>query len=256
MNFFKTIAAAFAMFSRIPMPRVDWQPQTLRLMLCAFPLVGVVIGFALWGWIAVCGALGIGAILFAAGITLIPVAITGGFHLDGYCDTVDALASHAEPERKREILKDPHTGAFAVIGVCAWLLLYFALGTELSAAGNTVWLLLAMHTLSRTLSALSILLFPASSAKGLLRTFKDASATKTAGIILGLFLVICAAALLAVSWMVGGAMLLVALLVLGYLYLMSKRQFGGMNGDLAGFYIQVAELAMLAVLVGGQILAR
>ena len=256
MTILKTIAAAFAMFSRIPMPRIDWQPQTLRLMLGAFPLVGVVIGFALWGWIAVGSTLGAGAILLAAGTTLIPVAITGGLHLDGYCDTVDALASHAGPERKREIMKDPHTGAFAVISVGAWLLLYFALSSELAAAMNTVWLLGAMHTLSRTLSGLSILLFPANSAKGMLKTFKDASATKTAAIILGLFLALCAAALLIVNWMIGGAMLLAAFLVLFYLYLMSKREFGGMNGDLAGFFIQVAELAMLAVLAGGQMLSR
>jgi cobalamin synthase len=25
--------------------------------------------------------------------------VTGGIHLDGYCDTVDALASNASPER-------------------------------------------------------------------------------------------------------------------------------------------------------------
>ena len=50
--------------------------------------------------------------------------------MDGLCDTADALASHQTREKKLEILKDSHTGAFAVIGCCAYLLLTFALWTQ------------------------------------------------------------------------------------------------------------------------------
>ena len=32
-----------------------------------------------------------------------------------------------------------------------------------------------------------------------------------------------------------------------YLYVMSKRQFGGMSGDLSGFYLQILEIALIAV---------
>ena len=117
MKIMRNITVAFSMFSQIPMPRVAWNDENMRYMLCAFPLIGVVIGLCLWAWTGVCILLGINTILFAAGMTLIPVAVTGGIHLDGFSDTVDALSSHAAPEKKREILKDPHAGAFAVIGV-------------------------------------------------------------------------------------------------------------------------------------------
>ena len=42
----------------------------------------------------------------AAAFCLVPVAITGGIHLDGYADTSDALSSYGDREKKLEILKD------------------------------------------------------------------------------------------------------------------------------------------------------
>ncbi len=59
------------------------------------------------------------------GFALIPVWITGGIHLDGYADTCDALSSYGDREKKLEILKDPHCGAFAVIRLCSYFLAYF-----------------------------------------------------------------------------------------------------------------------------------
>ena len=83
----KSLIIAFAMYSKLPMPRVDWEKKALSWALCWFPLVGVVIGAVLWGWMALAGALGIGKILFAAFALLIPIALSGGIHLDGFCDT-------------------------------------------------------------------------------------------------------------------------------------------------------------------------
>ena len=55
MKVLKTIAAAFSMFSAIPVPAFPWEKDTLRFVLCAFPLVGAVIGLACWGWTVLCG---------------------------------------------------------------------------------------------------------------------------------------------------------------------------------------------------------
>ena len=35
---------AFAMYSKIPMPRADWEKENMRYMMCFFPFVGIVIG--------------------------------------------------------------------------------------------------------------------------------------------------------------------------------------------------------------------
>ena len=35
---------AFAMFSKIPMPRADWTKENMKYMFCFFPFIGTVIG--------------------------------------------------------------------------------------------------------------------------------------------------------------------------------------------------------------------
>ena len=54
MNILRSIVMAFCMFSRIPMPNVEWKNENMRYMLCAFPLVGAVIGLILWLWQLLC----------------------------------------------------------------------------------------------------------------------------------------------------------------------------------------------------------
>ena len=51
--------------------------------------------------------------------------------MDGLLDVIDARASHGETEKKLEILKDPHTGAFAIIGCGVYLLVYLAAFQEM-----------------------------------------------------------------------------------------------------------------------------
>ena len=99
-NALRSVAMAFSMFSRLPMPRVEWRPENMHYMLAAYPLVGVAEGALLLLWAWACRALAFGTALFAAGMTLLPLALNGGVHLDGFADTLDAMASHAPPQRR------------------------------------------------------------------------------------------------------------------------------------------------------------
>ena len=47
-----------------------------------------------------------------------------------------------------------------------------------------------------------------------------------------------------------------AALEYGYYYSMSKKEFGGITGDLAGFHMQVSELVIAVSCVVGEILLR
>lgn len=193
--------------------------------------------------------LGFPALLRGAGWTLIPVLATGGVHLDGYADTWDALASCAPPEKKREILADPRIGAFAAIHLCGWFLADFALWTALPRYEAVPVLLL--FCLSRSLSGLAIAAFPLAKDTGLAHTFAQAADKQLARRFLtGLSALLCMG-LLFCGWQ-GAAMDAAALGVFGYYRRVARSQFGGLSGDLAGWFLQTAELWMLGALVFSQ----
>ncbi len=87
----------------------------MRYMMCFFPLIGVVIGVLLQGLGILCTWLSFGDTMRGASFVLLSVLVTGGIHMDGFLDTTDALSSWQPREKKLEILKDSHAGAFAII---------------------------------------------------------------------------------------------------------------------------------------------
>ena len=241
----QTIAVAFAMFSAIPVPQFEWNEKNMRYAMCAFPLIGVVIGAA---W-CVCGALPLPGLAKAAGFALIPVWITGGIHLDGYADTCDALSSYGDREKKLEILKDPHCGAFAVIRLCSYFLAYFALCTCVSFTPRVGVLWVLALVLERALSGLAVASFPMAKNTGLAHTFATA-ADKT--VVRRALAVLAAVLCVGMAALGGWALVLAALAVLWRYYAVSRKQFGGITGDLAGWFLQKAELWMLAALCACQ----
>ncbi len=238
-----SVAMAFQMFSVLPAPRVEWRQENMRYMLSALPLVGLVIALADWLWFLLCEWLELGSILFAAGLTLLPLLLSGGIHMDGFCDTVDALASHAPPARRREILKDPHAGAFAAMGAAGYLLLFAALCTELPRSAAAVWSVGLHQVFARALGALCSARFP-SAGEGLQRTFRDA-ADRRAALALLVWALLCLGGLCALRPLAGALCALVYALCFLSLRRTAARSFGGMSGDLAGYVISLSALLML-----------
>ena len=237
------------MFSAFPAPKVEWNRENLRWMLCAFPLVGAAVGLLCWGWAALAGYLHFPALLRGAGLTLIPVLATGGVHLDGYADTWDALASCAPPEKKQEILADPRLGAFAAIRLCIWFLADFALWSALPRYEAVPVLL--FFCLSRSLSGLAIAAFPLAKDTGLAHTFAQAADKRAARRFLTGLSALLTVGLCLWGWQ-GAVMATAALGAFGYYRRMARTQFGGLSGDLAGWFLQTAELWMLGALVFSQ----
>lgn len=234
---------AFSTYSRIPMPQVDWNEENMRHTLAFFPLVGAAVGVVFWGADALCRLLETGAVLRAALLAAVPAAVTGGIHLDGYCDTIDALSSHAPREKKLAILKDSNAGAFAVIWCGVWFLLYFGLLTELDSTATVA----AGFILSRSLSALAVERLPSARA-GMGADLKKGS--RFPWWVLAVYLTLSGGAV----WLWGvPAAGLAALAVSVCFYFnykrMALRLFGGFTGDLAGWFLQVCELLLLAAVV-------
>ena len=59
--------------------------------------------------------------------------------MDGFLDTCDALHSYRPRERKLEILKDSHIGAFAVIMLALYGLIFLGAFRRLRNAGRWSW---------------------------------------------------------------------------------------------------------------------
>ncbi len=246
----ETIAVAFSMYSALPMPQFAWNSRNMKYALCAFPLIGLVIGGAELLITAIGQALPLPPLLMAALLCLCPVALTGGIHLDGYCDTCDALASHAAPEKKQEILKDPHIGSFAVIRLVSYQLFSFALWASLLRVSPVPILLL--FVLSRTMSGLAVCSFPLAKSSGLAYLFAEAADKKNVRRILLFILTICCVGLIALGGMEGAAALLAAGLTFADYYRVARKHFGGLSGDLAGWFLQRCELWMLLAICAVQ----
>lgn len=250
-----SLVIALSMYSRLPVPRVEWESSNMTYSMCFFPLIGCVIGalLLLLEWIT--ELFGFSSFLRAALLLLLPIAISGGIHMDGFLDTADALASRAPREKKLEILKDSHAGAFAIIWGGLYFILYLALLNELDFSGRSVFLLALCPVLSRSLSGLSVACFKNARKEGLLAAFSNAADKRRVRATLIVWLVLAATGALILSPVLGGAVLLAAgLCFLGY-YLISYRSFGGTTGDLAGFFLQSSELSCLAAMVLVQHLA-
>lgn len=213
------------------------------------PLVGVIIAAVLLLWQYLSLLLNLNVFVYGAGLAVLPLLITGSIHMDGFCDTVDALASNGDKETKQRILKDPHTGAFAVIGAVAYLLAFAALGSELAGKWTLLICLCCVFVLSRALGGLAMMWFPSARADGLAHAFaKDSQKTVSVVVLLGIAL-ICCSLMVGFGGLLGVAAIVCSLLVFLALRFWLVKGFGGLSGDLVGWCIQSVELCALAGLV-------
>ena len=241
----ESLFAAFAMYSRIPVPHTDWNEKNLRYCLCYFPLIGAVIGLAAAAWQRLAVMAGWGVLFRTAVLILLPVVITGGIHVDGLLDTADALGSWQPMERRLEIMKDPHTGAFAVIAGIGYFILLGGIMTE--ADSHEVMLIGLGYILSRAWSGLGVIILKKAKGSGLLRTFSDGANFRGTIVCLAVCLVLVSAALIWLDPVKGILIILASAAVFIWYRHISYHWFGGITGDLAGCFLQVCELAVAAV---------
>ena len=253
MHVIRSLLVAFATYSRIPVPRVAWTDENRRYALCFFPLVGAAVGAALTAWLLACDALGFSSLLRGAVGAAIPLLVTGGIHMDGFMDTCDALASWQTRERRLEILKDSHVGAFAVMACCGYMLVMAGLLGE--AAAKDAPAIAACFVLSRALSAVSSVLMRGARPEGMLSGLTRASQGRAVAASGALYALVCAAVWALRGWRLAALCLaFAAVCLLGYRR-MAYRHFGGVTGDLAGWLLQVTELCLIAaVVIGGRLL--
>lgn len=251
-NIFNGFCTAFSMYSILPVPQVKWNDSTMKYAMCFFPLVGAVIGAFLFCLHALMKYFAVNVLLYSGVLTAIPVLISGGIHLDGFIDTCDAKFSRQSLERKLEILKDPHIGAFGAISCCCYFLLYFSVCGQLYNNNEYILILCLGFLLSRTWSGLSVVTFPLAKNTGLVYLFAERADKKTVRIVFVFILAAVIIAMLLIHVLIGAAAVLITAVWFLIYKRMCKKEFGGITGDLAGFFLVIAEfLILLVAVIGG-----
>ena len=269
MKYLTGFAMAWGNFCCLPCPVKKWDDSCKSLMLGFLPTIGLVIGLI---WAALYVALvylGFPFLVVSFILTLLPFALCGFMHMDGFMDCCDAIMSRRSLEERQRILKDTHTGAFAVISAIFMILGYFSFISTGASMGMDFANLVIIPVLSRSVSGLEVLLSKpliTSQYAGMSSVEPEMSAAETAepeekkpsapskkqGIILLLIqlVIFTAAGFIASSYyaataFVYGAVVLGTFLSVTY----AKKQLGGMSGDIAGYGIVWGELIGVLALV-------
>ena len=162
-------------------------------------------------------------------------------------DTQDALSSWQTKERRLEILKDSHAGAFAIISCTVYFLMYIGVYSCLSI--HSMEVIAYSFVLSRTLSGLSVVTFPQARKKGMVADFSENASTKIVRAVLCVYLILLCFLISLIGGIGGIGCVIAAGVVFGHYYRMAMRNFGGVTGDLCGYFLQVCELVMALVVV-------
>lgn len=229
---------AFATYSKIPMPKVERNRKNMKYALCFFPAVGLVIGALLTLWSCLRDAYGLERICFALAGTVIPVAVTGGVHLEGFFRTAHKLSQKAR--------RDFDAGVYGVIAVCCYFMLYGA-GLSLIWKREQILLLGLSFVISRTLSGMSFVWFPAAEAEDPFYSFYAMARKRTVRAVLVTLLSVEFISTVVIQPVLGAVMALAAMWVWTYYYYMSKKQFGGISGDVSDHFLCLCELACVLV---------
>ena len=175
------------------------------------------------------------------------VVASRGLHLDGFMDVCDGLFGGYTRERRLEIMRDSHVGAFAVAGaICLMLLKWTAILSLLSLPeSGKVWGLILFPTLSRWAMVLVMAAFPYVRSQGLGSPFHQGPYLVTT--LLGAALALLASLLLAG---LGGVVIFLGATILAWLMGKAMVGFlGGLTGDTYGATNEVTEVVTLGTTV-------
>ena len=204
-----------------------------------FPLVGLMLGGALVGI-----DLGLESVfpplLRGAMLVVALIVLTRALHVEGFMDTCDGLVGGATRERRLEILRDPHVGAFAVTGGVAILLLKWTAVVGLPSEVRISALVL-FPCLSRWSMLLVMSLFPYARSQGLGGSFQHGR--RRVQVAVGLVTTLTAGLLLAGA--AGAVLLVVATAAAWGLGAWMAGQLGGLTGDTYGAINEIVEVLVL-----------
>ncbi|MEN6479898.1 MAG: adenosylcobinamide-GDP ribazoletransferase [Anaerolineales bacterium] len=231
------LAAAMQFLTVLPpVVRRTFSPREMGAAVGLFPLPGLLIGLIVAGaWLGLYSL--VGPLLAAALALAIWVVLTGALHLDGLLDSCDGLLGGHTPERRLEIMRDHHIGAFALAGGVLLLMLKGAALAELPASD---WRLLALApVVARGGLSLAVVTQPYARPQGTGATLKAESGPVQAVLAAALTVLISLALGNDVGLAIAGGTLLVQAAVVAFV----RHKIPGLTGDSYGALVELGELA-------------
>jgi len=221
-------------------PRDEVQESELGGSFLWFPLVGLLIGGVLV--VAyVLTAQRVPPLVTGACVLLTWIILTGAIHLDGFGDVCDGLYAGRTPAERLRIMKDPHIGAMAVVGLSALLLGKFALLSSLPRVAMMRALLLTPCVGRYAMVLIGTTLPYARSGPGTAAAFVRFAHPRA--------LVAATATILPVAWFALeqlGVGLVVVSMITGLVFRsVFRRTLGGVTGDALGAAGELTEVLML-----------
>jgi len=244
MSAMKSFLAMLSFFTALPLRlRFEIGGDVFRRGLKYLPLVALLIGIPVGAVMLLEIWLGryVAALLALTAYLL----ITGGLHVDGLADTLDALGSRRDRETMLRIMKDSRVGTFGVLGVCVYVA-----GMLLLLAQAGPWWAALFPLAGRTAALLCARLFACARPGGMGSGFVDAARAGHAALTALTFMALVAACALAgwlpaarAAWLAGALVLAAGIAALAVRGVAAK--LGGVTGDVIGFGIETAQLAFL-----------
>jgi len=238
------LAAAVALLTRLPVPKLSLPAPRGAESVWAYPLVGAMVG-----------ALGGGAYWLAAWLSLPPalaalcalavmVVATGALHEDGLADFADGLGGKT-PERRLAIMRDHEIGTYGVIALLLSLAVRATAIALIAAPSVVLAALIATEAAGRLAAILLMAALPPARTDGLSASVGQPGAGMAS---------VASLLTLAIAWLAlsfGAAMLLivaagVSAAGIGFL---AQQRLGGQTGDVLGAACQVCQCLALMALV-------
>ena len=239
-RFWNAFCMCYSMFTALPCPYRPWDEDARDMMLVCLPFVGALLGL-LWAALGALGMAWIAPTLRSALIAALPWLLTGFIHLDGYMDTCDAILSWRPLEQRLNILKDVHTGAFAVVGLGLLMMFSYA------AAAGLNWVdlraLLFIPVISRCGSAFCVLSLKPLGHSEYANTAGKGAQRFAVAVIWLITVTACAIWLRKIA-----LVLIIETAVYAAAMACACRTLKGVSGDLCGFALSVSECAALIAL--------
>lgn len=231
---------ALQFLTRLPV-RLSSVPDEISVArsLAYYPLVGLIIGALLTGlaWLLMDAPVFLSAALVLLGWVL----LTGGLHIDGLADSMDAwVGGLGDREKTLAIMKDAYCGPAGVVAIVLLLLLKFAALHAILQSDHLMMIVLS-PLLGRTVILLLFVTTPYVRSNGLGSAIVS---QLPRNLIMLVFVVTLSAVFLSLGINSLWLMSIMLLVFIGLRVLMMQR-IGGMTGDVAGALLEVTELAVL-----------